>query len=117
MSIVEAEFIDLRDVRPFVKWAGGKGQLLPELDRMIPRQFISYHEPFLGGGAMFFQLISRGIRFGSAYPSDTNTELITAYRAVKDGVVKKPFSKKRGSQMGDGKSRPIKNSFRPSSER
>ena len=130
MSIVEAEFIDLRDVRPFVKWAGGKGQLLPELDRMIPRQFISYHEPFLGGGAMFFQLISRGIRFGSAYPSDTNTELITAYRAVKDGVVKQPFSKKRGSQMGDGKSksktlsvhpvkgkaRPIKNSFRPSSD-
>jgi hypothetical protein len=41
-------FIDLRDVHPFVKWAGGKGQLLPELDKMIPSQFNTYFEPFLG---------------------------------------------------------------------
>jgi DNA adenine methylase len=86
MSVIKAEFVDLRDVHPFVKWPGGKGQLLSELNRTIPRQFDSYYEPFLGGGAMFFHLMSRGIRFRSAYLSDTNTELITAYRAVKDNV-------------------------------
>jgi DNA adenine methylase len=53
MSIVKAEIVDLRDVHPFVKWAGGKGQLLSELDKLIPRQFNRYFEPFLGGGAMF----------------------------------------------------------------
>jgi DNA adenine methylase len=53
MSIVKAEIVDLLDVHPFVKWAGGKGQLLSELDKLIPRQYIGYFEPFLGGGAMF----------------------------------------------------------------
>jgi len=42
MSILKTESIDLRGVHPFVKWAGGKGQLLPELNKMIPRQFNSY---------------------------------------------------------------------------
>ncbi|MGC2573787.1 MAG: DNA adenine methylase [Candidatus Nitrosopolaris sp.] len=51
------EFIDLRDVHPFVKWAGGKSPLLPELDKLIPRGFNSYYELFLGGGAMFFHLM------------------------------------------------------------
>ena len=41
---------NLRDVHPFVKWAGGKGQLLSELDKLIPSQFNRYFEPFLGGG-------------------------------------------------------------------
>ena len=41
-------------VRPFVKWAGGKGQLLPELSRRLPISFRRYHEPFLGGAALFF---------------------------------------------------------------
>ena len=79
-SILKAGFINFQ-VHP-----GGKGQLLPELDKMIPHQFNRYFEPFLGGGAMFFHLISRGIRFRSAYLSDTNTELITAYRTIKDNV-------------------------------
>jgi DNA adenine methylase len=39
---------DLREVHPFVKWAGGKSQLLPELNKMIPSQFDTYFEPFLG---------------------------------------------------------------------
>jgi hypothetical protein len=47
MSILKAEFVDLRDVHPFVKWAGGKGQLLSELDKLIPNQFDRYFEPFL----------------------------------------------------------------------
>jgi site-specific DNA-adenine methylase len=57
MSIVKAEIVDLQHVYPFVKWVGGKGQLLSELDKLIPGLFNSYHEPLLGGGAMFFYII------------------------------------------------------------
>ena len=45
-------------VYPFVKWAGGKTQLLSELDRVIPSEFDRYFEPFLGGAPLFFHLIS-----------------------------------------------------------
>jgi DNA adenine methylase len=70
-----------------VKWAGGKSQLVPELDLMIPSKFNRYFEPFLGGGAMFFHLISdRNMRF-TAYLSDINAELITAYKVVKNNVI------------------------------
>jgi DNA adenine methylase len=58
MSIVKAEIVDLQHVHPFVKWAG---QLLLELDKMIPDHFNNYHEPLLGGGAVFFYLVSRGM--------------------------------------------------------
>jgi DNA adenine methylase len=84
-TMLTIQNFDLQDVHPFVKWAGGKGQLLPELNKMLPGQFNTYFEPFLGGGAMFFYLMSKGMRF-SAYLSDINVELITAYRAVKDNV-------------------------------
>ena len=52
---------------------------------MIPSQFNRYFEPFLGGGAMFLHLVSSGMKF-HAYLSDTNSKLITAYKAVKDNV-------------------------------
>jgi DNA adenine methylase len=81
-----SHLVDLRDCYPFVKWAGGKSQLLSELDLMIPSKFNRYFEPFLGGGAMFFHLISyRNMRF-TAYLSDINAELITAYKVVKNNV-------------------------------
>jgi site-specific DNA-adenine methylase len=85
MPSIVATFVDLRNVHPFIKWAGGKSQLLSELDKMIPHQFNKYFEPFRGGGAMFFYLMSRGIRFNACL-SDINGELITAYTAVKDNV-------------------------------
>jgi site-specific DNA-adenine methylase len=81
MSILKADSVDLRDVRPFVKWAGGKGQLLPELDKMIPSQFNRYFEPFLGGAAMFLHLASKNM-ISAAYLSDTNEELIKTYMVV-----------------------------------
>lgn len=73
--------------RPFVKWAGGKRQLLSELLQRTPSSFQRYHEPFLGGGALFFALASRGLlRPGGARLSDINAELINAYQVVRDRV-------------------------------
>jgi DNA adenine methylase len=69
-----------------VKWAGGKTQLLDRLDKFIPLTFTRYFEPFLGGGAFFYHLISaRNLRF-VAYLSDTNQELINVYKVVKSNV-------------------------------
>jgi DNA adenine methylase len=73
---------------PFIKWAGGKTQLLPELEKYIPDNFTRYFEPFLGGGAFFFYLISsssKQLKF-DAYLSDINKELINAYKVVKYDV-------------------------------
>lgn len=67
--------------RPFVKWAGGKRLLVPELLKRVPRSYDTYREPFLGGGAMFFAL-----RPKRAVLSDSCTALVRAYRGVRDGV-------------------------------
>ena len=71
--------------RPFVKWAGGKTQLLTELLAAAPAQIETYYEPFLGGGALFFALQAQG-RFKRAVLSDSNEELINAYIHVRDHV-------------------------------
>ncbi|GBD24208.1 Modification methylase DpnIIA [bacterium HR29] len=70
--------------QPFLKWAGGKGKLAPKLAAMAP-PFLRYHEPFLGGGAVFFAFEERGL-LGSAFLSDSNRLLIDAFRAVRDAV-------------------------------
>jgi DNA adenine methylase len=69
---------------PFVKWAGGKTQLLDRLDKLIPKAFDRYFEPFLGGGALFYHLV-RNKQF-IAYLSDINHELINVYEVVKSNV-------------------------------
>jgi DNA adenine methylase len=71
--------------RPFVKWAGGKGQLLEMLARHFPQNFDTYYEPFLGGGAVFFNLVYNRPKF-NAVLSDTNAELIIAYQVIKEQV-------------------------------
>src|SRR3989454_9675494 len=68
---------------PFVKWAGGKTSLLPYLLSHVPLHLTDYYEPFLGGGALFFGICARTTSF-SAHLSDTNEELITAYRVIKE---------------------------------
>lgn len=73
--------------RPFLKWAGGKGQLLPALIAKIDSvPFQNYHEPFLGGGAVFFELARSGRLSGNIRLSDLNVNLITSYRGVRDHV-------------------------------
>jgi DNA adenine methylase Dam len=69
----------------FVKWAGGKRQLLPRIDELIPVSFSRYFEPFLGGGSVFFSLTRKGIKF-DVYLSDINDELINAYKVVESRV-------------------------------
>src|ERR687887_1974100 len=73
---------------PLVKWAGGKTQLLSQLYALAPPEFDRYFEPFLGGGALFFYLISDKNKRFTAYLSDINSELINSYIAVKDNVEK-----------------------------
>ncbi len=67
--------------RPFLKWVGGKRQLLPSLLPHTPGRFGRYHEPFLGGGALFFHL-----RPARAVLADTNARLIRTWRGVRDQV-------------------------------
>ena len=67
--------------KPFLKWAGGKSQLLDELLKKTPGSFNNYIEPFIGGGAMFFSLKPE-----NSIISDSNPELINAYRSVAEDV-------------------------------
>ncbi len=66
---------------PLLKWVGGKRQLLPELTAKMPRTFNTYFEPFIGGGAMLFELHPEKAVIG-----DINGELINFYNAVKNNV-------------------------------
>ena len=67
--------------RPFLKWAGGKRRLVPEIVRLLPDTINTYWEPFLGGGAVFFALDSR-IR--DARLSDVNAALALTYQTVRN---------------------------------
>jgi DNA adenine methylase len=72
-------------LRPFLKWAGGKRQLLPALRRFYPAEFGRYFEPFVGSGAVFFDLTAGGRLDGRrAFLTDSNTDLVGCYRAVRD---------------------------------
>lgn len=67
--------------RPFVKWAGGKRSMLPHLLPLVPPEFGTYHEPFLGGGALFFAAMPQ-----RAVLADANQRLVRAYLGVRDKV-------------------------------
>lgn len=68
---------------PFIKWAGGKSQLLDKLVECLPQKFETYYEPFLGGGALFFRLCSLN-RIKRAVISDLNKDLINCYIVIRD---------------------------------
>jgi len=67
--------------RPFVKWVGGKRSILPELLARLPASYTTYHEPFIGGGALFF-----AVQPQIAYLSDVNLPLVLTFQAVRDDV-------------------------------
>jgi DNA adenine methylase len=66
-------------VKPFLKWVGGKTQLLPEIRKYIPEKYDYYIEPFVGGGSVFFDLLPQ-----KAILNDINFQLIHAYNSVKN---------------------------------
>ncbi len=67
------------NLNPFVKWAGGKRQVLPKIISNIPNTFNTYYEPFVGGGALFLEMQPK-----KAYINDVNHELISIYTCLKD---------------------------------
>jgi len=71
--------------KPFIKWAGGKSKILPQMAKLFPPkdQINRYFEPFLGGGAVFFHL-----QHPKSFLSDTNEELVELYETVKNNVEK-----------------------------
>lgn len=70
--------------KPFVKWAGGKSGLIASLIPFVPKNFNSYFEPFVGGGALFFYLKNQKIlNSKKIYINDKNSQLINAYKQIK----------------------------------
>lgn len=67
--------------RPFCKWAGGKRRLVPEIVARMPASYGAYHEPFMGGAALFWHL-----RPPVAHLSDANERLVRTYRGIRDNV-------------------------------
>src|SRR3981081_1150485 len=66
-------------LQPFLKWAGGKRQLVPEIRKYIPHKFKLYFEPFVGAGAVLFDLQPQ-----TALINDANKELVNCYRVIKE---------------------------------
>lgn len=82
-KIAEKEKLSLK---PFVKWVGGKGHLIDELNRLIVKKASQkYCEPMVGGGALFFNVLTTQ-SFEQLYVSDINSELINAYNVIKSNV-------------------------------
>jgi len=83
--IVRVMATEIRNRRPLLKWAGGKRQLLPALQPHFPERFARYIEPFLGSGAVFFDLQGTGRLDGrKAWLVDDNPDLIGCYQTLRD---------------------------------
>jgi len=68
-------------VKPFLKWVGGKRQMLSQYNEFFPEDFNTYFEPFVGGGAIFFHLLPK-----KAHLNDVNKDLMNAYKKVRDDL-------------------------------
>ena len=85
--VIAKNFIITEYAKPFVKWAGGKGQLLNTLERYYPLKLLQgeikrYIEPFVGGGAVLFNILQK-YNIAEAYIFDINVDLINAYKVIK----------------------------------
>lgn len=77
------------EAKPFIKWVGGKGQLIEQLDELLPsglekHSSLTYCEPFVGGGAMLFHVLGKYTNITHAVINDLNKDLITTYKVVRD---------------------------------
>jgi DNA adenine methylase len=66
-------------IAPFLKWVGGKRQLMPVINELMPKTYTNYYEPFIGGGAVLFNLQPK-----KAVINDFNEELVNVYQTIKD---------------------------------
>ena len=85
--------LDKKSAKPFVKWVGGKAQLLDDIKNTLPRNFsqrgeMVYVEPFVGGGAVMFWILQEFPNITRAVINDINEELICTYRVIKSEVEK-----------------------------
>ena len=67
--------------KPFIKWVGGKRSIVNELLQRIPNQINNYYEPFVGGGALFFEIYNM---VNHSYLSDMNVDLVVSYNIIKN---------------------------------
>ncbi|WP_457561119.1 DNA adenine methylase [Caminibacter sp.] len=103
---IQESLFKINQAKPFVKWVGGKRQLISELLKYIPKSFNSYFEPFVGGGALFFELYNLGLLNGKdVCLFDINKELINAYEVIRDypqkliEKLKKEFKEKHSNEF------------------
>lgn len=78
----------MKRAKPFVKWAGGKTQLLTEIEKLLPNRFLTskdltYVEPFVGGGAVLFWMLQKYENIKQAIINDINADLINVYKVIK----------------------------------
>lgn len=79
MSIKIKKLPDQSTAKPFLKWAGGKRQLLPAIQAYLPAKYTEYYEPFVGAGALLFALQPKNCTI-----NDTNSELVNCYQVIRD---------------------------------
>lgn len=88
ISSCDEPVFDCGVAKPFLKWAGGKGQLLKEIEQNYPFEngkITKYAEPFVGGGAVLFDILNK-YNLDEVYISDINVELINTYRVIRDNI-------------------------------
>ena len=88
-SLVNLTINDVEIVKPFLKWVGGKTQIITDVIQLFPKKCINYHEPFLGGGSVLLAFLSHKNKgnitvSGKIYASDLNSNLIGLYKNVQD---------------------------------
>ena len=72
---------DSNKATPFLKWVGGKRSIIEDLKKRLPEKYNAYYEPFVGGGALFFELVPK-----KAFLSDANLHLILTYKAIQKDI-------------------------------
>ena len=86
---IHSIFYKMKKAKPFIKWVGGKSQLIEQLEAQLPADFdnwenVTYIDPFVGGGAMLFYMLQRYPNINHAIINDINSDLATCYRTVRD---------------------------------
>ena len=94
--------------KPFLKWVGGKTQIIDQVLELFPKEIINYHEPFLGGGSVLLAVLSTKKPTGKVYASDLNSNLIGLYKNIQSNLpsllaelktLTEAFSKCKGKEV------------------